>query len=103
MCAARDEIELITTETGVELTVKVVPKASRSAIVGTWQKALKVAVAVPPEGGKANAAVLRLLAESLSVPGNRLVLVSGQTRPLKRIRVLDLTASEIRQRLNATF
>lgn len=48
---------------GIELRLKVVPGARHSAIVGLLGDRLKVRVAAPPEGGKANRAVCELLCE----------------------------------------
>ena len=76
--------------------VKVVPGASRSAIVGIWGDALRVSVAVPPEAGKANSAVRKLLAEALGVKRGSVLILSGQGRPLKRIAVRGLTVDDTR-------
>jgi uncharacterized protein len=59
------------------LRLRVSPGAGRAAIVGRYGEAWKVRVTAPPEGGRANDAVLRLLAEVLAVPRNALTLVSG--------------------------
>jgi uncharacterized protein (TIGR00251 family) len=83
----------------VEFTVKVVPGSARTEIVGLWDTALKIAVAAPPEGGKANAAVLKLLAARLGVRKTAIAIVRGKTHPVKRIAVADLTAAELRNRL----
>ena len=69
------------------LAVKAVPNASRSRIVGLWDGHLKIAVAAPPEKGKANKAIAELLAETLSVPKNRVTLESHPTSPQNMFRV----------------
>jgi uncharacterized protein (TIGR00251 family) len=72
------------------LHVKVIPNSSRTEIAGTLGKppiALKVKVAQPPEDGRANRAVVALLAETLGVPQGRVVLISGQTRPQKVFQI----------------
>ncbi|MGB9626422.1 MAG: DUF167 domain-containing protein, partial [Phycisphaerae bacterium] len=46
---------------GVEVAVKVVPGSSRDRIMGVLGDALKIAVAAPPEKGKANQAVIEVL------------------------------------------
>ena len=52
---------------GVLILVKAVPGASRTEIVGEWDGRLKIAVAAPPERGKANQAISKLLAERFGV------------------------------------
>ena len=59
-------------EGGICLPVKVQPGARRNAIVGAHAGALKVAVNAAPEQGKANAAVIELLAEQLQLPRSKL-------------------------------
>jgi uncharacterized protein (TIGR00251 family) len=75
----------------MELDVKVVPGASRTEIVGPLGNRLKVRVAAPPEGGKANRALVELLREWL---GTRDVeIVAGRSSAEKTVRVLGLSAT----------
>lgn len=69
------------------LRVKVVPKSSRDRIAGWVGDRLKVAVTAPPERGRANEAVARLLAKSLGIAGSRVRIVSGQRGPLKEVEI----------------
>jgi uncharacterized protein len=59
------------------LKLRVSPGARRPGLAGRHGDAWKVRVAEPPEDGRANEAVLRLLAETLDVPRGSVVLVSG--------------------------
>jgi len=81
------------------LKVKAVPGASRSEIVGRLGEALKVRVAAPPEGGKANREILELLAERLGLPAARVTLVSGAASPAKVFELRGITAEEAWARL----
>ena len=66
------------------LRLRVSPGARSNAIVGRHGEGWKVRVTAAPEGGKANDAVLRLLAERLDLPGNSLTLKSGPSSRDKR-------------------
>jgi uncharacterized protein (TIGR00251 family) len=70
------------------LKLRVSPGARRPGIAGRHGDAWKVRVAEPPEDGRANEAVLRLLAEALDVPRATVALVSGHASRDK-IVVLD--------------
>jgi uncharacterized protein len=83
------------------LTVKVVPGASRSRISGIYGDGVKVQVVAAPEKGKANAAVIELLAETLGVGASQIALLSGQSRPRKLFRIDGLDDGQLRQRLSA--
>lgn len=69
----------------LELRLKVVPGASRAALAGVLGDRLKVRVAEPPEGGKANRAVVELLTDWLGSAS--VELISGHGTPLKTVRV----------------
>jgi len=84
----------------VLLPVKIVPGASRTRLVGLWQDRAKIAVACPPEKGKANQAVVSLLAELLGVRKHDISVVSGQRSPIKTIRIEGVTADAVRATLN---
>lgn len=72
------------------LMVWVTPGARRTEILGFAKGPhdrdyLKLKVSVPPEDGRANEAVLKLLSETFNIPKSRLSIASGQTTPFKRI------------------
>jgi uncharacterized protein (TIGR00251 family) len=82
----------------MEFLVKVIPKASKTELVGylpngTW----KVKVAAAPERGKANKELCSFLANHLDVPQSKIQIVSGETSPLKRIRVLQSANTGVRR------
>lgn len=96
--------ELAVSESGdsIEFQVKVVPGASRDRIAGLWNEALRVTVSAPPERGRANEAVIALLAKRLGVGRGAITVVAGETRPLKRVRVRGCNAATARRRLLPT-
>jgi uncharacterized protein len=81
------------------LQVKVVPGASRNRVVGMLGDALKVQVAAAPERGKANAAVIEVLAEFFGVKEVQIELISGQTQPRKTFVVNGVSDKIFRQKL----
>ncbi len=84
----------------LHIHVKVVPGASKSELVGAYGERLKVRVTAPAESGKANKAVLTLLASALGLPPTRLDLVRGSSMPLKTIAVDGLTLEAARASLS---
>jgi uncharacterized protein (TIGR00251 family) len=84
---------------GVEITVKVVPGASRDRIMGLLGDALKIQVSAPPERGKANVAVSQLLAAALDVSARSVSVVSGTTSPRKVLLVRGCTIDEATAKL----
>jgi uncharacterized protein len=61
----------------ITFVVHVVPRASRTEIIGKHGGALKVRLAAPPVDGEANAELIRLLAKSLNLPQNAVEIISG--------------------------
>jgi len=72
----------------LRLRVKVVPKSRRTELAGFMADGtLKVKVQAPPERGKANQELCALLGKSLGVSPRDVTVVSGETSPLKQVRV----------------
>jgi uncharacterized protein (TIGR00251 family) len=83
----------------IRVRLRVAPRAAGAAVVGRHGDAWKVRVASAPERGKANEAVLALLAEALDVPASRLELVRGQAARDKVVAVAGLSEDEVERRL----
>lgn len=86
-------------ETSTRLRLRVSPGAGRAGIVGRHGDAWKVRVTAPPEEGRANDAVLRLLADVLSVPRGALTLVSGHSARDKIVMLDGVGPAQIERRL----
>jgi len=83
----------------VFLRLHVQPGASRAGLRGRHGGALKVKVTAPAEGGRANEAVLLLIAELLDLPRSGVSLVSGPSSRAKRVAVTGIDEAGIRDRL----
>ena len=81
------------------LRLRVVPGTSRSAVVGRYGEAWKLRVAAPPEAGKANEAVLALLAQALDVSRNDLEIAAGRSSRDKVVLLDGLSADVADARL----
>ena len=81
-------------EPGVVLRVHVQPGAGRSAVVGRHGTALKVRVAAPPVGGRANDACSELLVDTFGVNASQLELVGGRTSRAKTFRITGVDVDE---------
>ena len=79
------------------LSLKVVPGSSRDEIVGWLGDSLKVKVKSPPEKGRANEAVIALLAERLRIDASSIAMVSGHGSPAKVVDVDGMDAAALRQ------
>lgn len=79
--------------------LRVAPGATRPGVVGRHGDAWKLRVAAPPEHGKANDAVLDLLATTLEVPRASVTLVSGGSSRNKIVQLTGIEPDEIERRL----
>ena len=75
------------------------PGARKTAIVGVHGGALKVSVSAAPERGKANAAVVPLLAKALDLPASEIEIVAGETSRDKVVEIA-LDPDALRGRLS---
>ena len=75
--------------------VRVVPRASQTAVAGEHDGALKVRVAAPPVEGAANAELVRFLAKRLGVSANSVEIVGGHTSKSKVVRAAGAKAADL--------
>jgi uncharacterized protein (TIGR00251 family) len=91
---------LFTTEgSRVVFQVHVQPRASRNEVIGVYGAAIKIRLQAPPVEGRANAALIALLAQRLGVRERDVEIIGGHSGHNKRIAVRGLTADEIGARL----
>jgi len=85
------------TETGGALAfaVRVVPRASKSEIVGEHDGALRVRLAAPPVEGAANEELTRIIARALRVPSRAVEITSGHTSKTKFVRVAGVAKEQL--------
>jgi uncharacterized protein (TIGR00251 family) len=81
--------------------VRLSPGARRSQIVGRHGGAWRVRVAAAPERGRANDALVELLAEALGLPRSCVRVVGGQTSRSKVVEVEGLDSAEVARRLES--
>lgn len=94
-----DEIEVRDDARGAVLAVRALPRAGRDGVAGVLGGALRVAVSAPPEGGRANRAVVEAIAEAIGVPRARVRIVRGERGRTKSVLVEGETAATLRPRL----
>ena len=81
------------------LRVHVVPNAKSDSVVGEYGGAIKIKLRASAVEGKANAALIRFLAEQLKLPRHSIVLERGHRSRDKLIRIDGLTAEDVRMRM----
>lgn len=74
----------------MKLSVRVTPNAKRDEIVGWRGEVLRVKVRAPAVGGRANAALTDLLAETLRIPRSSISILSGAA---SRMKILEVAAA----------
>ena len=87
------------TPSAATFVVKVHPRAKKNAITGAIGNALKLSLTAPPIEGRANEACIEFLANLLKLPRSSVTIASGQNSRRKVIRVVGLSAEEVRKRI----
>ena len=83
------------TPDGCTLSLRIHPGAKKNAVLTLHGDALKIALTAPPVDGKANEALIALVAEKLSLPRSRVALVAGATSRNKMLRITGKSAAEV--------
>lgn len=87
--------------TSTRLELRVVPGAARPGVGGRHGAGWKIRVAAPPERGRANDAVVALLAETLALDRRDIAIVSGRARRDKVVTLAGIAPAELDRRLAA--
>ncbi len=93
------ELQIRQTKKGVILTFKIVPGSSKTAVSGSYGEMIKVKIAAPAEKGKANKALVKFLAEKLSLSKNDIRILKGETNPVKQIRINGVSKEKLKEKL----
>ncbi|MCX5647331.1 MAG: DUF167 domain-containing protein [Phycisphaerae bacterium] len=95
MTASASKPAILEDADGVVFTAKIVPSSSRTVVAGTLADMIKIRVAAAPEKGKANQCLIAFLAQELGVKKNAIEILSGQTNPIKQVRITGISAAEL--------
>jgi uncharacterized protein (TIGR00251 family) len=85
------------TESGIELDVRVIPRAKKTAIDGERAGCVLVRLAAPPVDGAANDALIRYFAELCDVPRRAVRIVSGERGRRKRVAIEGVSGDSMRE------
>ncbi len=88
-------------ETTAQIEVRVQPRAKRNAIEAVAGGPVKAYVTAPPEDGKANEAVVALLAKALGVAKGRVTIVRGYRSRTKVVKIEGLAETDALRRLES--
>ncbi len=89
------------TDSGVEITIRAVPSGSRNELRQDDQATLKAVVTQAAEKGKANAALLKLLAKQLGIRKSQVTLLSGETSRRKTVLISQVSVDRLRELIGA--
>ena len=81
------------------IDVKVLPRSSKDEIVGKKDGIYKIKLTAPAIEGKANKALLKLLAKKLGLPKREIRIISGERSRMKSIRIDRLTFEQVKKLL----
>ena len=90
-----DDLYTVNDDGSIVLSVHVQPGAGRSAVVGRHGDAVKVKVAAPPEQGRANDALLAMVAQHLGLKAAQVELVSGASSRAKKVRISGVEEDDV--------
>ena len=88
-------IQFIEKDGNLTFNVRVMPRASKSEIVGEHDGTLKVRISSPPVDGAANAELVKLLSKTFGVSKSKIQILNGQTSKTKQICVSNITGKNL--------
>ena len=97
------DVALEAHEQGVVLPVQAQPRAKKNGIAGCHDGALKVQVTQAPEKGRANDALVKVIAKGLGLRKSQVQLLSGATSTRKKFLVSGVSLAELQQQIAAAL
>jgi len=88
-----------TLSSGVELVIRVIPRARKTTVAGVRGGAILVRLSAPPLGGAANEALVEFIAGQLGIARRAVRIVSGETSRLKRVAADGVSEADVRRAL----
>ena len=86
---------------GAALTVRVTPRASRTAFGGVLEDGtVRIRISAPPLEGRANSALIKFVAKVLGVSRSRVEIVAGEKGLDKILSIIDLDAEQVEERIH---
>jgi uncharacterized protein (TIGR00251 family) len=82
-----DLIKITENADSIIFNVRVIPRSSKSEIVGEYDGDLKIKLSSPPVDGKANKELIKILSKSFKIAKSDIEIISGETSKSKRIRI----------------
>ncbi len=90
-------IKVLTNKDSITFEVRVLPRSSKSEIVGEFREALKIKINAPPVDGAANKELINVLSKNFGVSKSSVEIVSGETSKTKRVKIYGIDAARFRQ------
>lgn len=91
---------LTSVSSGIQIKIVVKPNSKQQEIkIDSEEKYIQISVKSPPDKGKANKELLKLLAKQLEIPTSNLSIVSGQTSRDKIILVTDISSDDLQKKI----
>lgn len=81
------------------LIVKVTPRSKRNAVLGRHGEGIKLAVTAVPEAGRANTAVIQVIADWLKIKSDAIDLTTGASASLKRFKITGISQEDLDQKI----
>lgn len=94
-----ESLELQADQDSCVIRVRAHPGARKNEVRGIHDGALRVAVTQVPEKGKANQAIVSLLARTLGVGKSSIQVIAGEQQPNKKLRIENMTPEQLRHRI----
>lgn len=83
-------------QTGAAITVKVLPRAKKTELVGVMEDGtFRIRIAAPPVEGAANHALIEFLAQALNIPPSQIDIVAGEFSERKLVSLVGVTPAQV--------